>query len=378
MSLTFEQSSDMQTSFVTRAARSIARTFPEHIPLYVCAVVFGAITLCVVKVFHVPLELDAGSFFLGLVLKFVALGAACASLYEFTQLIRGGFPQSPTRIIASRLHGRFFSDDRIGNVFHSLIAFTPLMVSFAALKEVIPQVHPFVWDQTFMHWDRVIGFGRLPWEILQPVLGYPLITASLNFLYDSWFLIMFGGLFWQAFSARGGEVRLQFLLAFSFAWFIAGNILATILSSAGPCFYGSLIHGSNPYAAQMAYLHATAAHWPVWSVGLQDLLWQSYVRGDGQLGGISAMPSMHVTSTGLLMFVAWRTNRRLGIVLTIFTALIVIGSVHLAWHYAVDGIAGLILATAFWLCAGAISRKWLRWIEARRATLPAAVGAVPV
>jgi hypothetical protein len=33
-----------------------------------------------------------------------------------------------------------------------------------------------------------------------------------------------------------------------------------------------------------------------------------------------------------------------------------IGSVHLAWHYAVDGIAGAGLAIALWYLAGLIVR----------------------
>ena len=38
-------------------------------------------------------------------------------------------------------------------------------------------------------------------------------------------------------------------------------------------------------------------------------------------------------------------------------AIILIGSVHLAWHYAVDGYAGILLAAAFWLIAGAIAGR---------------------
>ena len=340
---------------------SIVRTFPEHVPVYLCAFVFGAATLAIVALFRVPLELDAGEFFLGVVCKFFALGAGLAALWELASLSRAGFPISPAQTIVIRIHARFFSGERLGNVFHTLVAFTPLMVSFAALKGVIPQVHPFAWDSTFMHWDRAMGLGHMPWQVLQPLLGHPPVTALINLIYDSWFIVMFGGFFWQAFSAKGGELRLQFLLAFSFAWFIAGNILAAIFSSAGPCFYGLLLpHGPDPYGAQMAYLHATALHWPVWSVTLQDLLWHSYVRGDGNLGGISAMPSMHITSSAVLALVAWRTDRRLGIAMWSYTALIVLGSVHLAWHYVSDGIAGLLLAFLFWITAGALARASLR------------------
>ena len=340
---------------------SIARTLADHIPLYVCALVFCSVTLAITSAYHIQLEASAGLFFLGMVGEFVFLGFAVFAIFEFVALVRSGFPDSPLLIMAKRMGARLMVGDRPGNIFHSLIVLTPLMVSFAAMKDQIPHIHPFAWDQTFARWDRVLGGGRMPWEILQRYLAQPWITGGLNLVYDTWFLLMFCVLFSQTFAARSSVLRMQFLLAFSFAWFIAGNLLAAVFSSAGPCFYGLLLHGPDPYAAQMAYLHAVTAHWPSWSASMQDtsvqaLLWKSYISRNGSLGGISAMPSMHVTSSVLMMLVAWRIDRRLGIGFLIFTVLIVIGSIHLAWHYAVDGIAGIVLAALFWVAAGAIVR----------------------
>src|SRR5262249_1481095 len=164
---------------------------------------------------------------------------------------------------------------------------------------------------------------------------------------------MFAMLIWQAFFARGTAVRMQFLLAFAFSWFIAGNILAVIFSSVGPCFYGYL-HTPDPYAAQMAYLRETADIWPVWSIPIQDLLWNSYASTMGANIGISAMPSMHIIMAVLFAISGWHINRWWGAGLTFFAAAIIIGSIHLAWHYAVDGIAGTLLAFVFWWVAGVI------------------------
>jgi hypothetical protein len=299
---------------------------------------------------------------------------AALALYEFVVLIRTGFPDRPLKIMAQRMADKLTTEDRVGNSFHSLATLTPLMVSFAALKDQIPAVHPFAWDKTFMMWDRIIGLGRQPWEILQPLLGHPWITASINFGYDGWFLLMFLVLFSQAFAAKGSALRLQFLLAFSFAWFIGGNVLALVFSSVGPCFYGHLYPGHDPYAAQMAYLQATNQNWPIWSVGVQQTLWKDYLAGHGQYGGISAMPSMHVTIAVLLALWGWRVGRAAGWVLSAFAALVVIGSIHLLWHYAVDGIAGAILATIFWISAGMIARASERHLA--RQSAPAS-GTIP-
>lgn len=333
-------------------AASIKRTFEDHIPLYACAALFVAITSAVTFAYRLPVKMDTATFFFRMVGVFLIVGMGLASMSHLIALIREKSDERPLPAIARRLTAQILAGDRIGNTFHSVLALTPLMVCFASMKPFIPEIHPFSWDRTFMAWDRFIGFGRLPWQILQPDLGYPLITAALNMMYDAWFFIMFVSLFWQAFSAERSRMRMQYLLAFAFAWFIAGNVLATVFSSAGPCFYGYLYLGHDPYAAQMAYLHSVGQHWPIWSLGVQDTLWKSYVTGSGDVAGISAMPSMHVTSTALIALLCFRTHRVLGIAAWVFTALIVLGSIHLAWHYAVDSLAGIALAVAFWYAAG--------------------------
>src|SRR6266446_12630 len=354
-------------SFLSACAASVKRTFPMHLPLYACAVLFTAITIAVTAAYHAPVTLEASIFFLITVPKFFAVGLFLVAMVQYFRLaLRGS--RSPVKDFAAWLYRSALDNDRPGNIFHTLVTITPLMVTFSALKEVIPLIRPFSWDQAFVRWDRVLGFGRAPWEWLQPVLGYPAVTWAINYAYDFWFIVVFAALIWQAFFARGGVARMQFLLAFAISWFVAGNVLAVVFSSAGPCYYG-LLYGSDPYAAQMAYLRAVNQNWPLASVEIQDYLWQSYVKTRGANFGISAMPSMHVVTTALIALICWRTNRRLGIALVVYTAIVVIGSVHLAWHYAVDGIAGIALALVFWYVAGVIVRAQDRLAHSRRAAL---------
>lgn len=355
--------------FLQTCLASVRRTFPENTPLYLCAILFCGSTFLITKIYGIRFEVGASLFFLDMVWRFAFLCLAGLALFEFVTLVRSGFPDRPLQTIVRRMATKLTIGDRPGNIFHSLAALTPLMMSFAALKDQIPAIHPFAWDQTFMTWDRVIGLGHQPWEILQPLLGHPWITASINFGYDSWFLLMFLVLFSQSFAAKGGVLRIQFLLAFSFAWFIGGNVLAIMFSSMGPCFYGHLYPGHDPYAAQLAYLHVVNQHWPIWSIDVQQILWRDYLAGHGRLGGISAMPSMHVTIAVLLALWGWRVNRITGWALSAFAILIVIGSIHLLWHYAVDGIAGAVLAAMFWIIAGKIARACERHLALRRASM---------
>jgi hypothetical protein len=243
------------------------------------------------------------------------------------------------------------------------------MVVFAALKPDIARINPFSWDQQLMQTGLVLGFGKHFWQILQPVFGHPAITTILSFAYAAWFFVMFGCLFSQLISPRTDRLRMQFLLAFAFAWFFGGFVIATIFSSAGPCFYAYVVHGPNPYAPLLAYLNESSRHWPIWTVQIQRDLWHSYVTGSGDLEGISAMPSMHVTIAVLLALFGWRVSPRLGAALTGFACLVFLASILLGWHYAADCIVGAGLAVAFWWMADRAIAAWASFL-ARRRMLP--------
>ncbi len=64
------------------------------------------------------------------------------------------------------------------------------------------------------------------------------------------------------------------------------------------------------------------------------------------------MPSMHVASSFLFVLLSWRVSKPLGWLLTGFLILILIGSVHLGWHYAVDGYLALALTWPIWRLSG--------------------------
>lgn len=336
----------------SRVAHSIRSTYAAHIPLYVCAIVFLAATDIVANHYHVRLPFEASIAFLEIIPEFVIVTTAVFATIELVRLIRAGSPTDPAKIIGRKLFDRVMEGDRPGNIFHAVVTLTPLMIAFAALKEEIPQIHPFAWDHTFMEWDVWLGAGVTLSQRLAPYLDRPPITAALNLVYDFWFVVMFGSLFWMAFSKRNSAVRMQFLVAFALCWFIAGNVLATIFSSAGPCFYHAVVRGPDPYASQMAYLHAVSQHWPVWSVRMQELLWNSYTTGNGAVRGISAMPSMHLAIAALVACLAWQFGKVWGWAATVFTAVIAVGSVQLGWHYSVDALAGIVLAIGFWHTAG--------------------------
>lgn len=350
--------------FASLCATSIGRTFTAHIPLYICVLLFVPVTVAITVVFHTPLYMTASLFFLRTFPQFFVVGLFMAMVVQTARLARKG-SRSPFADLGAWLYAGAVSDDRPGNMFHTVVTITPLMIAFTALKSVVPLIQPFSWDPVFERWDRVLFFGYTPWTLTQPLLGYPVVTTALDGAYAAWFFVIFGVLIWQAFFAPSSLARMQYLLAFSFSWFIAGNILAAVFASVGPCYYG-LVFPSDPYATQIAYLHSVNPEGSLLALALQDRVWESYDQARGVSIGISAMPSMHVVAAVLTALICWRHRTWLGVVATVYAALVVIGSFHLAWHYAVDAVAGIALALLFWWLAGFLVRALDRFRSAER------------
>lgn len=229
--------------------------------------------------------------------------------------------------------------------------------SFTVIKAAIPLYQPFAWDVRFAELDLWLHGGTAPWAWLQLVLGHPLLTGIVMFVYHLWFFIMLGTIYWLAFAMERRAVRLQFVLSFVISWILLGNVMAMLFSSAGPCYYGLVASGADPYGPLMQYLREAHQQVPVWSLKVQDILWQEYTQQAGANAlSISAMPSMHVATAVLLALLGWRLHRLAGIAATIFAVLIMIGSVHLGWHYAVDGYVGAAGAWLVWNLVGRLPR----------------------
>jgi PAP2 superfamily len=170
--------------------------------------------------------------------------------------------------------------------------------------------------------------------------------------------VMFGVILWQMGNLKRPRLRMQFFLTYVLLWALLGNVAATLLSSVGPVYYGRLTGLSDPFAPLMDYLHAANEVVPVLALNVQDMLWKSYSEnGLAIIGGITAMPSMHIATSTSFALVAFATDRRLGYLFAAFAVIIQIGSVHLGLHYAIDGYAAAIGTCLIWLAVGWLLRQ---------------------
>lgn len=268
-------------------------------------------------------------------------------------------PQRPTARLGSKLLIRMRDKEAWAAGLPVYVSLCLFMFAFGHSKSSITVLQPFAWDETFDQLDTLLHFGRRPWEWLQPIIGYPVVTFLLNVNYNIWFLVMMGFWTYYAFIVRPCVERTRFFLAFMMIWIIGGSIFAIILSSAGPCYYGAGRLGldPDPYAGLMDYLRSANRSLPVWALSVQSLLWNEL--GDTMpFGGVSAMPSMHNATALLFLLTSGRFPRWLRVLLCVHLVLIFIGSVHLAWHYAIDSYLAWAVTLAVWHPAGVMARWW--------------------
>jgi len=251
-----------------------------------------------------------------------------------------------------RSMGSFFGDtERAANSLNGLAAAIVFISAVGVLKGAIAILSPFTWDQTLAHADRVLHFGRAPDEWLWFIVQSPLAVRMLNIAYNFWFIVLIATVFTACIARKDTRLRHQFLMSFMLAWILGGFLLAMGLSSAGPCYYERLGFGSDFHPLMQA-LAAADRVYPIWALSTQDLLWSGYTGATKGSIGISAFPSMHVAMAVLFALYATRRSRLAGILMWAFAGIIMISSVVLGWHYALDGYAGALISLTIWKACG--------------------------
>jgi membrane-associated phospholipid phosphatase len=259
-------------------------------------------------------------------------------------------PESPIAFATNffKEHVSFKVIARHSPVVLSLCIFMPV---FSAMKSSISLFASYTWDSTFADWDRYIHFGNA-WEILQPVIGFPVITFGFNLAYNFWIVLIYAGTVFFALRMKDPILRQRFLITYFLCWTVLGIVGAILLASVGPIFVGRVL-GQREFDPLVSYLYAANEHYPIFALQVQEGLIERFNAQSTALGaGITAMPSMHV-SKAFVFFLAMRhVSRPAAVALGIFVLLIMIGSVHLGYHYAVDGYVSLVFTALIWKFAG--------------------------
>ena len=210
------------------------------------------------------------------------------------------------------------------------------------------------WDAMFIAWDRALFFGYDPWQLTHAIFSTPRATAWIDFFYHGLFLPMILGYILCVALVERPELRYTYILSFLGGILVTGMIMAAWLHSAGPVYDGHLFGDGRTFGPLIDRLAAQAEEErSMAALRAQDYLLRMHETGRiGFAGGISAMPSVHLMLTFIWMFAAWHIHKALGVLCGVYTAIIWIGSVHLGWHYFVDGLVSLVVMIVIWRLAG--------------------------
>ena len=309
--------------------------------------------------FHVLMYMDKAMAMTYL----LAFTYACYAVLKIVFILIVIHPARPSRYIWTEWRRGPLNTERLMRAIPVFVGFVFFFSTFTSMKQLIPGINPFSWDKQFAALDLVLHFGVDPWRILHAPFSLPLLeklhhvfTYALNVNYNAWLIAVFAALYWQLFDKSNPVVRMQFFFAFLLTWAINGTLIATIFSSAGPCFLERLT-GAEYYVPLMDQLHAANEHFKIFAVSTQDMIWNSASKSESMVGGgISAMPSIHVSTALLFWLLARELDAKYQRLFMIFFVLIVIGSVFLAWHYAVDGYLAILTTYALWQLSGWMAR----------------------
>lgn len=202
-------------------------------------------------------------------------------------------------------------------------------------------------DPIFAEWDRILFLGNDAWLVTHAVIGRT-GTIFLDRIYLLWFITTAGFLAWMLFT-RDQKLQVRGLIAYLLSWLLLGNLAAMAFASVGPIYFDFFL-GGDRFAALLATLHE---HEDLKALRIMGFLYENV--GKEEIGnGISAMPSMHVAMSYLLAIVLQSERKHVALVTGgwIFFVLILIGSVHLGWHYAVDGLFAMLGVHLIWLLSG--------------------------
>jgi hypothetical protein len=258
--------------------------------------------------------------------------------------------EAPLRAFITKIH-RILPPARAASVlmFLGLAAFHGI---FTSLKNLINLVVDFQFDRQLADLDALLHFGD-PWTILP---HWEPFTRLLQVQYSLVWVTLLAAMSFYVVLYCTRTLRTQYIWTFLICWIILGNVVAIQTMSAGPVYYAQVL-GSGRFEPLMDYL-SFSQHTAYSSVDLQNRLWVSYDSGVVDIGsGISAFPSLHLAMTSLWALVAYEVNKWFGRLMVLFAVLILIGSVHLGWHYAIDGYVSILATVAIWKLVGHFQRR---------------------
>jgi hypothetical protein len=245
-----------------------------------------------------------------------------------------------------RLHVLRWGSAAAALLYRSAIMCT-LLASFFQLREILPAVSPWSDDARIYEFDlRVFGFEPSVW--LDRFVS-PATTEWFAFFYFFYFLVLTLHVLPMLFSDGDDQVLARFAVGILLV-FVPAHLLYMVVPGWGPYWY----------------LKGTFQH------ELQGGTFWRLVRETVDAGGAQKdiFPSLHTAVHTFLAIFSFRHRRLFPFkyswpVVALFATQIIIATLFLRWHYLIDVVAGLTLATT----ASLVGHRIADWERVRRERL---------
>ncbi|WP_422735500.1 phosphatase PAP2 family protein [Micromonospora sp. WMMD729] len=227
----------------------------------------------------------------------------------------------------------------VGGVARTALPFLSCLVIYSSLRTITPELDFPLVDPALIEFDRAV-FGGDVSRWLNDTLGSPALTLFMAICYLSYGLSQGA---YAIFSYLRGHVREyhDFALAISITA-VVGYSGYVLVPGVGPHIYQTDVY-ADPLPGHEGSIG-----------GALDAI--TAVQGPAR----DLFPSLHTAMTVVLMVYLWRDARRLFWWYLPIGLGLLLSTLYLRKHYAVDVLAGTALAVLAVVVAGRVNRWWYR------------------
>lgn len=243
-----------------------------------------------------------------------------------------------TSVIAL-VRGRFLRSRFVGPLLYRLAMWGAVQVSYFMFATFLPVVSPSSLDLSLYRLDlRLFGFEP---ALFMDRFVSPMATEWFAFFYFSYFMILAAHLFPILFFGKDRKLVAEFSLGF-LLMFCIGHTGYMLVPGFGP-----------HHAMAQQFQHQ-----------LPSGMWLDAVMTTVSSGGAQKdiFPSLHTAAPTFLALFSLRHRDKLPFrytwpVVAFFSVNIIVATMYLRWHYIIDVVAGLFLATGALLGTVALQRR---------------------
>ena len=300
--------------------------------------VFGLLVAAISQIIGTPLNLpdERVSLVLGInVVVPLGLAITCYLVTQGVLILRGKARRSRRQIL-----------DDMANDLVLVGLYVAANYLHFNLKMWVPLINPALFDAAYMASD----------ESLRPLVdAFTWISTAIRTNLNPefrWYQFLFLTMFVLTF-CRFAAVRNALYPRFAVSMLLMvslGALSYLIAPALGPFIY----EDGNTLAATEAQAGMYAAYQ---SVQAEGAAWIARNGSDYFTGALAAMPSLHVGYASLMTYYMLKNRDVLAPLFVLFWLWILVDSVALRWHYAIDAPAGIALcALVIWLTNRLLAR----------------------